>query len=198
MKETPGLAETLRCLPGKPVYLVPLLMAEGYTYRTVLPRLLAEAGAAGRRIVQCRPVGAAPGLDAVAVAQALEMCAARKFAPGQTTLVLAAHGTKRDTASGDAAREMANRIAATQKFEKVCAAFLEQSPRVEPVLRSIAPRPCVVAGYFMDYGAHSTEDIPESIASAHPGAAYGGPIGARPELAEIVLDLVQAEMSPED
>ena len=197
LKTTPGLAETLRCVPGDPVYLVPLLMAEGYTYRTVLPRLLAESETPARRIVQCRPVGVGPGLETVAVAQAMEECAARNFKPGETALVLAAHGTERDSASGDAAHDMANRIAATQEFRNARAAFLEQTPRIETVLQSIAPRPCVVVGYFMDYGAHGAEDIPNCIASAHPAAAYTGPIGVRPEMAEIVLDIVQTEMSRE-
>jgi len=190
----PGLAETLRGMTAEPVYLVPLLMAEGYTYCTVLPQLLADAPE--RRVVQCRPVGVGPGLDAVIIAQALEACAARKFKPGETTLMLAAHGTQRHAGSGDAADKMASRIATTKQFHHVCASFLEQPPLVDVVLQSIAPRPCVVVGFFMDYGVHSAEDIPRIIAAVHPDAADAGPIGARPEIAEIILDLVQAEASP--
>lgn len=196
LKGAPGLAETLQAMTAEPVYLVPLLMAEGHTYRTVLPRLLAEIP--GRRIVQCRPVGVAPGLDAVAVAQALEACAARKFAPDDTTLVLAAHGTQRHAGSGDAAHRMAGRIAETGQFHRVCEAFLEQPPLLEAVLRTIAPRPCVVVGLFMDHGAHTTDDIPKIIAAAHPGAADAGPLGARPEIAEIILGLVTAAAPPKD
>jgi len=196
LKGDPGLAETVRGMSAEPVYLVPLLMAEGHTYHTVLPRLLAEMP--GRRIVQCRPVGVAPGLDAVAVAQALEACAVRKFAPGDTTLVLAAHGTQRHADSGDAAHQMAGRIAETGQFHRVCEAFLEQPPLLEAVLRPIAPRLCVVVGLFMDHGAHSTDDIPRIIASAHSGAADSGPVGAHPGIAEIILGLVKAEASSKD
>ena len=196
LKQDPGLAETLRGMTAEPVYLVPLLMAEGHTYRTVLPRLLAEIPE--RRIVQCRPVGVAPGLDAVVVAQALEACAGQNFAPGDTTLVLAAHGTERHAGSSDAARRMAGRIAETGQFHRVCEAFLEQPPLVDAVLRTIAPRPCVVVGFFMDFGVHSTDDIPKIIAAAHPGAADAGPVGARPEIAEIILGLVNAEAPPKD
>jgi sirohydrochlorin cobaltochelatase len=193
-KGSPTLADALQGMAAEPMYLVPLLMAEGYTYRTVLPRLVAEA-AQGRWIVQCAPVGVAPGLDAIVLAQALEACVARKFAPGETTLLLAAHGTRRDMKSGDAARQMARRIAAGQHFYDVCAAFLEQPPLVEAVLRSIAPRPCVVVGFFMDFGAHSADDIPRIIAAVHPDAADAGPVGARPGIAEIVQGLVQAAIA---
>lgn len=196
LKGDPGLAETLRGTTAEPVYLVPLLMAEGHTYHTVLPRLLAEAPE--RRIVQCRPVGVAPGLDAVVVAQALEACAVRNFAPGDTTLVLAAHGTQRHAGSSDAARRTAGRIVATGQFHRVCEAFLEQPPLIEAVLRTIAPRPCVVVGLFMDHGAHTADEIPKIIAAAHPGAADAGPVGARPEIAEIILDLVKAEAPLKD
>ena len=195
LKADPGLAETLRGMAAEQVYLVPLLMAEGYTYRSVLPRLLAKTPE--RRVVQCRPVGVGPGLDAAIIAQALDACAARNFTPGETTLMLAAHGTQRHAGSGDAAERIASGIAARRQFHHVCAAFLEQPPLVEIVLQSIAPRPCVVVGLFMDYGTHSTDDIPKIIAAVHPDAADAGPIGARPEIAEIILNLVQAEASPE-
>ncbi len=191
-----SLADALRGMAADPVCLVPLLMAEGYTYRSVLPRLVSEA-APGRPIVQCAPVGVAPGLDAVVLAQALEACTMRNFVPGETIVVLAAHGTRRDAGSGGAARRMAERIAATRQFHAVHAAFLEQPPALEDVLRSIAPRACVVVGFFMDYGAHSTDDIPGAIAAAHPDAADAGPVGARPEIAGIVQDLVQAAIARE-
>ncbi|MCG8544723.1 MAG: hypothetical protein MJE12_10995, partial [Alphaproteobacteria bacterium] len=92
LKGPRGLVETLRRLDDRPVFLVPLLMAEGHTYRTVLPDLLSQAGARRNPVECCRPLGVQPGLAPVATAMVGEACAAQDWPAGETAVVIAAHG----------------------------------------------------------------------------------------------------------
>jgi sirohydrochlorin cobaltochelatase len=190
LRGSPRLADVLADIAEARIFLVPLLMADGHTSRVVLPEALAEAGAAAARVTVTPPLGTAPAIADLVAGDALTLCRARGWTPGETTVVVAGHGTKRHAGSARSAADAARRVAASGGFRRAVAAFLEQDPFVETVLREIAPAPCIVAGFFLDHGGHSTDDIPRLIAAAHPDAAYEGALGARPGLAGIVLDLV--------
>ena len=189
---TPGLPETLAGIPDGRVYLTPLLMAEGYTYDAILPRKLADARIDADRVIVCRPIGVHPGMARIAAGLAADACADRGWEEAQTSLVVAAHGTKRHPATGESAFRLAETLGAAQRFGRTRAAFLEQEPFLGAALRDVSPNPCVVVGFFLEDGAHGAKDAPEASAAAHPAVAYTGAIGARPEIADIVLDLVQS------
>jgi sirohydrochlorin cobaltochelatase len=189
LRGSPALADVLADIAEARVFLVPLLMADGHTNRVVLPEALAAAGEAGARVIVTPPLGTAPAIADLVAREALALCYSRGWVPGETTVVVAGHGTTRHAGSARSAEDAARRIAAQGGFRRAVAAFLEQPPPVDAVLREIAPAPCVVAGFFLDHGGHSADDIPRLIAAAHPGAAYEGALGGRPGLADIVLDL---------
>jgi len=191
LRGNPRLPDVLAGVTEARVFLVPLMMAEGYTNQVLLPAALAEAGKAAARVTVTPPLGTEPELAALIARDALAWCRERGWASAETTVVIAAHGTTRHGGSARSAEEAAGRVAVLGGFRRAVAAFLEQAPRVETVLREVAPAPCVVAGFFLDHGGHSADDVPRLIAAAHPGAAYGGALGAHPGLAEIVLDLVR-------
>jgi sirohydrochlorin cobaltochelatase len=188
LRGAPGIAEALAGIDVPRVFLVPLLMADGHTNRVLLPEMLAQAGAAARRVTLCRPVGLSPALAPLAAAEVATLCAARGWRPAETAVVIAGHGTERHADSGASAGQLARRLAALGRFASVAAAFLEQAPSLEEVLRALRPQPAAVVGFFMDRGGHSVGDIPRLIAAIHPDAAYTGAIGAHPGFAEIVLD----------
>ena len=186
----PGLAETLAGIDAERIFLVPMLMADGHTNQVLLPEMLAKAGEAARRVTQCKPVGLSPLLAPLAADEAAARCAACGWTPGETAVVVAGHGTLRHEQSAASAQQLARRVAASRRFCRVTAAFLEQAPTVEAALRGCRPDPCVVIGFFLDHGGHSAGDIPRLIAAEHPGAAYTGAIGVLPGFVEIVLDTV--------
>jgi sirohydrochlorin cobaltochelatase len=196
LRGAPGLPETLAEMLAEidapRVFVVPLLMAEGHTSQVLLPALLARGGKEAGRVTLCRPIGVSPALAPLVVEAALAQCRARGWRSADATVVIAGHGTTRHEGSGDSAALLARRVAVTDRFRRVTAAFLEQAPFVEDVLRRCRPAPCVVAGFFMDHGGHSAGDIPRLIAAAHPDAAYTGAIGAKPGIADIILAVVRA------
>jgi sirohydrochlorin cobaltochelatase len=198
LRGSPALADVLAGIAEARVFLVPLLMADGHTSRVVLPEALAGAGAAGARVTVTPPLGTAPGLADLVAKDARAQCDTRGWTPGETTVVVAGHGTKRHAGSALSAEDAARRVAAAGGFRDAAAAFLEQAPFVEDTLRGIAPAPCVVVGFFLDRGDHSADDIPRLIAAAHPNAAYGGALGGDPGLADIVLSLVAGAAAAPD
>ncbi|MCG8544557.1 MAG: hypothetical protein MJE12_10140, partial [Alphaproteobacteria bacterium] len=90
------------------------------------------------------------------------------------------------------AHRLAEAVAATGRFESARAGFLEQAPSIDEVLHAAAPRRCVLVGLFMTDGPHSAVDVPKAVESAPSAAVYGGPIGTRPEIAALVVDMVRA------
>lgn len=186
----PSLADALARVDA-PVYLVPLLMAEGFTARTLLPRRIAEAGAR-ERVVLCRAVGANPGLAALIEREAVAGCEARGWSPAQTALVVIGHGTPRDEASGATLIEQAGRIATGGAFAEVLPAFLEQAPRASEVLARLAGRRAMAVGFFADRGAHSEGEVAGLVARAGPARAYAGAVGVAPAIADLIVAQARA------
>jgi sirohydrochlorin ferrochelatase len=189
----PDLASTLCTIAQGEIFIVPLLMADGYTYGSVLPTLMPDCSPPGTRIHLCRPLGQTPGLAAVAIDWAADLCADRGWSCNETTVIVAAHGTPRSSASSEAAQRLTAAIDRSRRFLSSGTGFLEQSPILADVLRAIRPAPCVVIGYFMDRGIHAGKDIPWIIETSHPEAAYTGAIGCNEKVPELIVDLVRTE-----
>lgn len=199
LKGTPVLEAVLAETVRDRIYLVPLLMAEGYSYGLLRRRL--AAASAGPQVTLCQPVGASPGLADVIAEMALATCRGQGWLPVHSALVLVGHGTSRHPASTATALAQVERLAARDTFAKVAAAFLEEPPDLAQLLQDLTPRPVVVVGFFADRGVHGEQDVPRLIAESGVTALYSGPVGERPELAEIVLDQVgsaQLTVQPPD
>jgi len=191
LKGRPSVAEAVQAVAGCDTILVPLLMAEGYSYDVVLRGQLSDAGPAAERVRLSRPVGVHPRLADIAVAQARDECARQGWAPDRAHILIAAHGTPKHRATGDSARALAAGIEARDVFNAVRVAFLESPPSIDDALRAISPEPCVVVGFFLDAGDHADSDVPAAIARVHPTAGYTGAIGLDPALADIIVDIAR-------
>lgn len=189
LKGSPGVADALQAVAGLDTVLVPLLMAEGYTYDVLLRGQLSDVGPAAERVRLSRPVGVHPRFADIAVAQARDECGRKGWTPDAAHVLIAAHGTPKHRATGHSAEALAVGIKSQRVFRAVQVAFLESQPSIEDALRAVAPEPCVVIGFFLDAGDHAASDVPAAIARAHPAAGYTGAIGNDPALADIILDL---------
>ena len=193
LKGTPELGATIESLEAQPrILLVPMLMAEGYTLRT-LHRRLEQLGAGVRaRLSVAAPVGSHPRLGWMIAARARDACASRRWRPGETGLLVVGHGTRRDPKSGATARQHAQQIRAGGWFAEVALAFLDEEPSVIAALAGSARARWVVVGLFADRGEHGESDIPVMLASTGRGTLYAGPIGAEPRMVDLILDQVRA------
>lgn len=183
----PSVGEALEGLPAGAVVLVPLLMAEGYAWRNLLPRALAAARGAERVTVR-RPVGVHPGLAAVIERAGLEACTARRWEPGETTLLLVGHGTGRDPHSSESLEAQARALARAQRFAEVVPAFLEQPTRLGEALAALDNQHAVVVGLFADAGVHGEDDVRAAIEPIRARVHYAGPVGILSDMADLIVD----------
>ena len=185
----PTLGSVVAGLRADEAYIVPLLMAEGYTATEVLPRALTALPPGGPRVTLCRPIGSHPRMANLLERAATASCLARGWLPGETALVVLGHGTGRNPDSSGTALEHAARLARGGHFARIETAFLEQTPGLREVLESCGSCPgAVVVGLLADRGLHADQDVPGILAAFGGKVAYAGPVGARPEITELILD----------
>ena len=111
---TLAMPGALAAVAGDDSLIYPMFMAEGWFTRSELPRRLAQAGAGGARVL--RPFGTDPALPGLIVAQAHAAAAAQGWAPGDTTLLLSAHGSQRSQASFTITTALAETVAPGQRL----------------------------------------------------------------------------------
>lgn len=188
----PNLAMAFVRARAPSIAVVPMLMADGYTCRTVLPAAVAEVAPDNSSVRVTVPLGTSPGVGDIIARRALLACLDNGWQPAQTALVVVGHGTERDARSSGTVKATATRLHDGGAFGMVRAGFLEQPPLIADVLKELGERDCVVAGYFAEAGNHAQQDLPRQIRSVRPAAAYLGPIGTDPEITDLILDLVAA------
>ncbi|MGB8275084.1 MAG: CbiX/SirB N-terminal domain-containing protein [Alphaproteobacteria bacterium] len=205
LKAAPRLIDALADLPAGPVFLVPFLMSEGLATRVVIPGLLGFEGAPGEivypqfaaantKLFYCEPVGANAALAGVIRARAMACCAEQGLEPASTGVLLVAHGTEKDAASGLSARRHAARLSGAGEFARVSVAFLEEPPYLADVAAELGDRPTVVVGLFAEAGLHGERDVPRLLKTARSGLApaiYTGPIGTDVAMVDLILDQVR-------
>ncbi len=190
LKGRPDVASVIRDMCAPRIFLVPFLMAEGYTAQKVLARSLSEAPACQERTLLCRPVGTHPRISEVLTASALRCCRDRGWSARKTSVVVMGHGTRRSANSGGTAWRHAQTMARRHDFAAVVSAFLDQPPSLESVLARLATPHVVVVGLFADSGSHGESDVPRLLEVAGRDAAYTGPVGLAPEMPRLILDQV--------
>ena len=160
----------------------PFFMAQGWFTGRVLPRRLAGAGAAGLR--QLDPFGVDPDLPALVARVATEAATAAGLDPWQTTLLLAAHGSKVSRTSASSTHAMAAHMRALTSFARVVVGFVEEAPFLADAARDLGPAVCLP--FFALRAGHVEGDVPEALAAAGFGGILLPEIGAHPAAAGLI------------
>jgi sirohydrochlorin ferrochelatase len=162
----------------------PFFMSRGWIVEEVLTRRLETFS--GIRCDVLPPLGLDPGLPSLLHEAGLSAAVRAGFVPGEARLLLAAHGSRQAPAHAATIARIADGVRSRGTFAEVQTAFLDHEPFVGDALRGDA-RPTVVAGCFAGEGVHACADIPRAIAKAGGSAAYTGPIGTHPGVADLVM-----------
>jgi len=160
----------------------PLFMAGGWFTRVQIPTKLAEAGAGGWTVLE--PFGCDPALHALAetiVAEALE---SHGLNPGETTLLLAAHGSFKSPVPSDIARSLVTRIKTALGLHHATAAFIDQTPTLAQT-RETGPNTLCLP-FFAAEGGHVTIDIPEALTTAGFQGYLLPPLGLDPRTPALI------------
>jgi sirohydrochlorin cobaltochelatase len=186
-KEEPSLRDARFLFDPKSireVYVVSNFISEGYFTQTVVPRELELDGPTTKRsngqIWKYRqPVGNHPKMTELLLKRAHEIAPAVN--PGDTSLLIVAHGTDLNENSAVAAKREAERIRALDKYATVLNVYMEEPPLVSDWRKLTKTANVVVVPFFISDGLHSYEDIPRLLGiDVAARDEQGGP-GSAPE-----------------
>jgi sirohydrochlorin cobaltochelatase len=133
--------------------------------------------------------------------------------PADTTLLIAGHGTERNSNSRKAVERQVELIRSLNIYAAVSAVFMEESPFIKGCHESVKTRNLVVVPFFISDGLHVVEDIPvllgepdrlvkERLAVGQPTWRnptgrdgkliwYSPSVGTEPLLADVILERVR-------
>lgn len=168
-KQEPQINAVLAEIKTPRVFVVPLMISEGYFAGEVIPRELGldadfRLQTSDFRLVYTKPVGTHPSMTKVLLARATDVVAKFPFprAPKSKdiTLFIAGHGTERSAQSRIAIERQVELIRAQNLYADVRAVYMDEDPRIKGCQATAATRHVVVVPFFISDGLHTTEDIP--------------------------------------
>ena len=168
-KEEPSLRDAIFLFDPeliREVCVVPNFISEGYFTQTVVPRELDLNGRVTKRPngqiwKYSEPVGNHPMMTELLLKRACEV--APGVSPGETSLLIVAHGTDLNENSAVAAKREAEKIRALGKYTTVLNVYMEEPPLVSDWRKLTKTRNVVVVPFFISDGLHSYEDIPSLL-----------------------------------
>ena len=191
---TPSIREALATLRSGRILVYPLFASSGYFTRDRLVQLLEEAKGDGRRIDMLPPLGLDPNLPDLVRDQAARAARDHGLEPEACTIVLLAHGSKRNPASRQATEQVARAIEQGAAFHKVAVAFLEEPPSLDEAAASIV-EPAIVVGLFSGEGLHGAKDAPKLVARlGRSEIVFAGIMGSGPGIEDLVARAVTAAL----
>jgi uroporphyrin-III C-methyltransferase len=204
----PGFHAVLDELASEAVTVVPVMTSAGRYADEVLPEALARNRRfAGLRLRQTPPVGAHPGIAPLVARRVSELLREYGLSRGETSLLLAGHGTPRHAASRDTTLRLAETLHRRGVAAGVVAGFLDDEPGLAEALASAPPGPALVLPFLIGGGSHASDDIPLAI-GLEPGPTplagrvegrrviVDDAIGKLPGLADIIVDLARRHPPP--
>lgn len=160
-------------------FVYPFFMARGWFTETFLRRRTGE-----RPTRQMAPFGLEPGLPALAAGTLRNRLADQAWAAGDTTLFLAAHGSRSNPASRESAEAAAPLIARAGGFADHRVGYVEEAPFIAEAAKGLGQAICLP--FFALAAGHVTDDIPEALEKAGFTGPVLPPFGDHPGLDRLI------------
>jgi sirohydrochlorin cobaltochelatase len=174
-QQPPFLRDVWSHASSPEVFVVPLMVSEGYFTTEVIPRELGllHAGQntfarvqnlAGRTLRYSQPIGTHPSMTNALLSRAREVLSQNSVPPvpqlDRTALFIAGHGTPRNERSRQSIEQQVARIRDLRLFAEVHAVFMEEPPRIDEVYALARAPDLILVPFFISDGLHVQEDIP--------------------------------------
>lgn len=178
IKGSPAVDEAIQALSLRDILVYPLFLSDGYFTRIALPQLVDKVKRGGARTISILPpLGLEPALGGVIEKEAAAAAHAHRAKPGDTTVVLLAHGSANDPASRKAAEQLADRVRQRRRFRATRIALLEEPPSLGDAIADTRG-PIIVVGLFAGEGVHGASDVQRLIAElGRDDVVLAGPVG---------------------
>ena len=203
-KERPAYRQSLDTICADRVVVVPVLAADGYFARSVIP---AEMGLDGpvtrrgdRRIYYTRPLGMHPRLGKVLQQRVEKTMSRTGVAIEEVAVAVIGHGTRRDANSRESARRQAQTLGEAMPGLRVIEAYLDDEPSIASIYERTDAPVLLAAPWFLAPGSHVSVDVPRELGLA-PGAACGNirgravhyldAAGTADSVCELILELAR-------
>jgi sirohydrochlorin ferrochelatase len=195
----PSLAQALAAV-SRDVVLVPLLLTAAYHSKSDLPAqaaaallangaVLAEGGPPRCRVRQAATLGPHPLL----IAGLERRLAEAGVRPGGASVVLAAAGSS-DPQANEAVAALAARWQAAGRWRRVVPAYASAaSPSPAEAVRALGPRHQVAVATYLLAPGYFADKI-ETQALEAGAVAVSAPLGAIPEVANVIIDRYEATL----
>jgi sirohydrochlorin cobaltochelatase len=191
----PSIADALAALKSPRIIVYPLFASSGYFSRDRLVQLLDEGNRQRRELELLTPLGLDPGMPEFVMARASEVAHVHGFAPEASTVILLAHGSRRNSASREATEGVAREIESRVIFRNVRIARLEEHPFLHAAADGVAG-PGVVVGLFSGEGLHGARDAPRLVAElVRNDVAYAGVVGSMAGIEDLVVRSVERALA---
>ena len=197
IKGSPTVDEAIGGLSSPDIVVYPLFLSDGYFTRVALPRLVEEAKRqdAGRAIRVLPPLGLEPALVDVIADEATAAAHSRANLPAKMSIVLLAHGSKKDQASRLATEWVADHIRQRQTFCDTRIALLEESPSLAEAIEGMSG-PIIVVGLFAGEGMHGADDAKRLVAELNrDDIMLIGPVGSFAGIETVIVSAVTRYIS---
>ncbi len=203
-KGTPSFEDAARSSRGQGPVVVPIMASGGYYARRRLPEEWAKGDPSCSYVI-APPIGTLPTflrVLATKVGEAVRDMTRRGLNP---VVLLVGHGTTRVRSSGGAARWARDELTLAFPQTEILTAFLDESPHLADVARSLGDGPVVVAPLLMGGGPHVDVDIARTLTASRTSSGLGHmtetlrilpPILEWPELASLTLEAIDSASRP--
>lgn len=178
-----SLEQTLLALPKQErIFIYPFFMSNGWFVSQELPRRLNALGNKALRVLS--PLGLEPSLPNLCIKRTREAALAMNIDERATTVLLAAHGSPNDPRPGTAAQAIQQAIIVSSDFLDVRLAFIDQSPKIQDVVRRAGSAICLPL--FACRAGHVRKDLPKMLSKGGFRGSLLAPIGEDPLIANII------------
>ena len=199
-KGSPTVDDAIGTLLSSDIVVYPLFLSDGYFTRVALPRLVEQAKQrdATRTISILPPLGLEPALADVIANEAAAAAHSRANLPAETSIVLLAHGSKKDQASRMATERLADRLRQRQCFYDTRIALLEEAPSLADAIEGMSG-PIIVVGLFAGEGMHGVDDARRLVAELkRDDVMLIGPVGTFAGIETMIVSAVTRHILAED
>lgn len=181
----PGSLEAaLRRTDAEGAVIYPFFMSAGWFVKHQLRRRVAEV--TGGPIRYLTPFGLDGGVPALCARAAIDGLGRCGHAPELSTLVLAAHGSRRGHAAARAAYSVAKRIGGLATFKDIRVGFVEEAPGIAEAAAGLAGSPAVCLPLFATRAGHVLNDVPDELDKAGFEGNLLPPIGEHPDVEAMI------------